>query len=107
MAKLRDHLIVDTDIHTDLNGTHIRDCLPEPWRTRYASRNLGAGHIGYWNPGGVTRADPRLPDGSAIQSTPATLGRHFLDVYGIDYAILNAGTAVGLPDREIAEVGDA
>ncbi len=81
--------IIDTDIHPLLDPQRVVAWLPEPWRRRYASGNTGPGAPGYWNPNGVRRSDAVLPDGSRIESRPETLARHFLDVYGIDYGILN------------------
>ncbi len=81
--------IIDTDIHPLLDPQRVAAWLPEPWRRRYASGNRGPGAPGYWNPNGVRRADAVLPDGSRIDSRPETLARHFLDVYGISYGVLN------------------
>jgi hypothetical protein len=100
----RDHAIVDTDIHPVLSSRRVMDLLPEPWRTRWASGSRGPGHLGYWNPNGVMRSDTGLPDGTRIESSPENLARHFLDVYGIDYGILNGGSQhIGLsPDPDFA-----
>src|SRR5690606_10887535 len=57
------------------------------------------------NPNGVMRPDAVLADGSRIESSPESLGSHFLDTYGIDYAVLNpAGTlSIGLsPEPDYA-----
>jgi len=83
--------VVDTDVHGSLHGRHVAECLPEPWRRRFLSGNHGAGHIGYWNPHGVTRRDVQLADGGYVHDSPENLRRHFLDPSGIDYAILNCG----------------
>lgn len=84
-------LIVDTDIHPAANQDQILSYLPEPWRTRYASGNSGPGHLGYWNPNGVTRPDTLLDDGSRIHASPNTLSKHHFDQYGISYGVFNAG----------------
>ncbi len=97
--------IVDADIHPVVDPKRMLDFLPEPWRTRYASGNRGAGGAGYWNPNGVMRPDAVLPDGRRIESDPRALGEHFLDVYGIEHAILNVGNnlAIGLsPEPDYA-----
>jgi predicted TIM-barrel fold metal-dependent hydrolase len=96
--------IVDTDVHQVLDGRRMPDFLPEPWRTRFAAGSRGPGHLGYWNPNGVMRSDTGLPDGSRIENRPENLARHFLDVYGIDYAILTGGNLhIGLsPDPDYA-----
>ncbi len=83
--------IIDTDIHSGIDNNRILDFLPEPWRTRYADGNRGSQPIGYWNPHGVMRPDAVLEDGSRIEASPYGLARHFLDVYGIEYGILNSG----------------
>jgi uncharacterized protein len=85
----RQYSIIDTDIHPLLDPRHVVDRLPEPWRRRYAGGNAGPGSPGYWNPNGVRRADAVLPDGSRIESRAETLARHFLDVYAIEFGILN------------------
>ncbi|HSH78355.1 MAG TPA: amidohydrolase family protein [Herpetosiphonaceae bacterium] len=83
--------IIDTDIHSGIDNDRILDFLPEPWRTRYADGNRGSQPIGYWNPHGVMRPDAVLEDGSRIEASPRGLAHHFLDVYGIEYGILNSG----------------
>jgi predicted TIM-barrel fold metal-dependent hydrolase len=96
--------VIDTDIHQALDWRRMPDFLPEPWRTRFLSGNWGPGHLGYWNPNGIMRADTVLPDGRRIESDPELLARHFLDVYGIEYGILTGGSLhVGLsPDPDYA-----
>ena len=81
--------IVDTDIHPALDPARVAALLPEPWRTRYRGGNTGPGHVGYWNPVGVRRADAVLADGTDIVASPAALASHFLDTYGIGYGLLN------------------
>lgn len=83
--------IIDTDIHPAPNRQRVLSYLPEPWRTRYASGNDGPGHLGYWNPNGVTRSDTQLPDGTHIYASPEALSRHHMDEYNIAYGILNSG----------------
>jgi predicted TIM-barrel fold metal-dependent hydrolase len=96
--------IIDTDIHGRPDPGRVAARLPEPWRTRFLSGNRGAGYPGYWNPIGVRRSDAVLPDGSEIADSAHALGTHFLDVYGIEYGILNVDDlAVGLsPDADYA-----
>ncbi len=88
--------IIDTDIHPVVDRSAVLARLPEPWRTRYASGNSGPGNLGYWNPNGVMRPDAVTPDGSRIEKSPHTLGRYFLDEYGIEYAVLNPGGTLAL-----------
>src|SRR2546421_5716346 len=99
-----DCAIIDTDIHAVLSPKRVGELLPEPWRTRWASGSRGPGHLGYWNPNGVMRSDTALPDGSRIESTPQNLARHFFDVHGLEYGILNSGSQhIGLsPDPDYA-----
>jgi predicted TIM-barrel fold metal-dependent hydrolase len=100
----KDYAIIDTDIHAVLSARRVQELLPEPWRTRWASGSRGPGHLGYWNPNGVMRSDTALPDGSRIESSPENLGRHFFDVYDLEYGVLNAGNLhMGLsPDPDFA-----
>ncbi len=72
MAQSRS--IIDTDIHSSSSRTALLDFLPEPWRTRYASGEPGPGHLGYWNPNGVMRADAVTPDGQRIETRPDAPG---------------------------------
>jgi predicted TIM-barrel fold metal-dependent hydrolase len=90
----KDYLVVDTDIHPGVLNERMLDFLREPWRTRYASGNRTAGTQGYWNPGGVNRADAILEDGTRIETDPLAMGRHLLDEYAIDYGILNPGNSL-------------
>ncbi|HZP85019.1 MAG TPA: amidohydrolase family protein [Chthonomonadaceae bacterium] len=101
--KTRDFAI-DTDIHAVLDARRVLGFLPEPWRTRYASGSRGPGHLGYWNPNGVMRADTLLPDGSRIENCPENLARRFFDPYHIAYGVLNAGNQhIGLsPEPDYA-----
>ena len=99
------HAIIDTDIHSVTDPKLIEAHLPQPWRNRYSGGNRGPGHLGYWNPNGVMRSDTRLEDGRRIEADPELLGRHFMDVYGIEFGILNPAGAlhVGLsPDPDFA-----
>ncbi len=86
--------IIDTDIHPVPDRQAVLRRLAEPWRTRFASGNRGAGTLGYWNPNGVMRPDTVLPDGSRVEGSPEALARHFFDVYGIEYGVLNPGGAL-------------
>ena len=81
--------VIDTDIHSSYDRQRMLDFLPEPWRTRYASGEMGPGHLGYWNPNGVMRGDAVTPDGERIEQHPRHLARYFFDEYGIEYGILN------------------
>jgi predicted TIM-barrel fold metal-dependent hydrolase len=81
--------LIDTDIHNAIDRARIVEFLPEPWKTRYRSGNTGPGGLGYWNPNGVMRRDAVTDDGRRIESDPRLLARHFLDVHGIEYGILN------------------
>lgn len=83
------YTIVDTDVHSMLSPQRIKEFLPEPWRTRYASGNQGPGTLGIWNPNGVIRSDAVTPDGSRIETNPAYLARYHFDEYHIDYGIIN------------------
>src|SRR5262245_21569851 len=99
------YFTVDTDIHPAPDPKRVMEFLPEPWRTRYASGNRGPGHIGYRNPNGYMRSDTLLPDGTRIEDSPVALAKHFLDVYGIDYGILNPEYSLAMllsPEAEYA-----
>ena len=96
--------IIDADIHNTVDRQRMLEFLPEPWRTRYASGNAGPGHLGYWNPNGVMRADAVTSDGIRVESRPDLLAREFLDPYGIEYGVLNPpGMHLGLsPEPDYA-----
>lgn len=100
------YAVVDADIHPVLDPQRIVEFLPQPWRGRYAGGNRGPGHLGYWNPNGVMRADAVAPDGSRIEHSPQHLARYFLDPNNIAYGILNAvddGMSYGVsPDLDFA-----
>jgi predicted TIM-barrel fold metal-dependent hydrolase len=99
------YFTVDTDIHPAPDPKRVMEFLPEPWRSRYASGNRGPGHIGYWNPNGYMRSDTLLPDGTRIEESPTALAQHFLDVYDIDYGILNPEYSLAIllsPEAEYA-----
>ena len=83
--------VIDTDIHPLLDDKRVKEFLPEPWRSRYATGNRGPGFLGYWNPNGVRRRDAVLEDGTRIESDPKALAAHFFDEYDIEYGILNFG----------------
>ena len=100
-----DYAIIDTDIHSVTDPKLIEARLPQPWRNRYSGGNRGPGHLGYWNPNGVMRSDTQLADGRRIEADPDLLARHFLDVYNIEFGILNPAGAlhIGLsPDPDYA-----
>lgn len=82
-------MIIDTDLHPVPVHTQVAQYLDEPWRSRYLRGDHGAGHPNYYNPNGVMKADAITEDGRRIERAPDTMARHFLDVYTIDYAVLN------------------
>ena len=82
-------MIIDTDLHPVPIHEKVADYLDEPWRSRYLRGDRGAGHPNYHNPNGVMRADSVTEDGRRIEKYPQTMATHFLDVYHIDYAVLN------------------
>lgn len=86
--------LIDADIHCTFDRRRMLDFLPEPWRGRYASGNQGPGQLGYWNPNGVMRSDAVTADGTRIESRPELLSQHFLDVYGIEYGVLNPSSSL-------------
>ena len=88
MVRTR-HPLIDTDIHPILKPDHVAEFLPEPWRRRYASGNLGPGRLGYWNPHDIHRSDAVADDGTRIEGDPKHLGKYFFDAYGIEYGVLN------------------
>lgn len=81
--------LIDTDIHNGIDRKRLLEFLPEPWRTRLKSGSGAPGGLGYWNPNGVLRSDAVTPEGERIEGDPKRLGQYFLDVYGIEYGILN------------------
>ena len=96
--------VIDTDIHARPDPARVAHYLAEPWRRRFLSGNRGPGYPGYWNPNGVRRADAVMPDGSDIADSAHSLASHFLDVYDIEYGLLNVDDlAIGLsPDADYA-----
>ena len=86
--------IIDADVHPALDAERAVDFLQEPWRRRFATGSRGAGHLGYWNPNGVMRADAVTPQGARIEASPESMGRYFLDEYGVEYAVLNPEAAM-------------
>src|SRR5687767_3839503 len=89
MPVPRADTVIDTDIHTIYVPERVASYLPEPWRRRFLSGNRGPGVLGYWNPGGVFRADAVTEEGMQIAARPETLARDYVDVTGIEYGILN------------------
>lgn len=81
--------IIDSDLHPVPDHNRVLDFLNEPWKSRYAKGDHGARHPNYWNPNGVMRADAVTADGQRIEGNPLAMASLFLDVYSIEYAILN------------------
>jgi predicted TIM-barrel fold metal-dependent hydrolase len=81
--------IIDTDIHSSYEPPRLLDFLSDPWKMRYASGEMGPGHIGLWNPNGVMRGDAVTPEGERIERSPKHLAKYFFDEFGIEYGILN------------------
>lgn len=95
--------IIDTDIHTMVIPEQVANYLQEPFRHRYLGGNRGPGVQGYWNPGGVIRADAVTDDGERVASRPELLSKGFFDVEKIEYGLLNAegGIHIGVsPDLD-------
>ncbi len=81
--------VIDTDIHPLFDLKDVPKYLSQPWRRRFEEGSQGPGGLGFWNPHGLRRPDTLAPDGTWIWSTAEHLGRYFLDVYGIEYGIIN------------------
>ena len=82
-------MIIDTDLHPVPIHERVAEYLDEPWRTRYLRGDHGAGHPNLYNPNGVMKSDAVTEDGRRIERSPETMASHFLDVYDIDYAVMN------------------
>ena len=82
-------MIIDTDLHPVPIHERVAEYLDEPWRTRYMRGDHGAGHPNLYNPNGVMKSDAVTEDGRRIERSPETMASHFLDVYDIDYAVMN------------------
>ena len=99
--------VIDTDIHPSYIPERVAEYLPEPWRRRFLGGNRGPGVLGYWNPGGISRADAVTDDGDRIASHPETLARHYLDPNGIEVGILNPEAVIHIassPELDYATV---
>jgi predicted TIM-barrel fold metal-dependent hydrolase len=88
------YLIVDTDIHPGVTNERMADFLKDPWARRLRDGNRASGSLGYWNPGGVNRADAVLENGERIEINPQAMSKHLLDAYDLDYGILNPGNSL-------------
>ena len=82
-------MIIDTDLHPVPIHERVAEYLDEPWRSRYLRGDHGAGHPNLYNPNGVMKSDAVTEDGRRIERSPETMASHFLDVYDIDYAVMN------------------
>ena len=82
-------LIFDSDLHPVPVHQLVAEYLDEPWRSRYLRGDHGAGHPNYFNPNGVMRSDSVTEEGVRIEKSPETMASHYMDVYDIDYAVLN------------------
>src|SRR4051812_46484020 len=86
--------IIDVDIHSQIDAKIIGQRLPQPFRTRWDAGNRGPGHLGYYNPNGVMRADAVLADGRRAEASPAGLAEAYLDPFGVEFGILNEAGAL-------------
>ncbi len=86
--------VVDTDIHPGVVSERMLDFLTDPWARRLRDGNRASGTLGYWNPGGVNRADAVLENGERIEIDPKAMSKYLLDEYKIDYGILNPGNSL-------------
>ncbi|HLU35346.1 MAG TPA: amidohydrolase family protein [Thermomicrobiales bacterium] len=90
--------VIDVDIHPTYNPDRVVEFLPEAWKPRFLAGNRGPGTLGYWNPGGVARADAVTDDGQRIGHDPHLLASHVLDEYNVEFCVLNpeAGIHIGV-----------
>jgi len=85
--------LIDADVHHHTRrGDDIAKHLPRFWRE--VGLNLPGGRP-WGNPHGVNRRDAQPEDGQA-GSDPNFMAEHHLDKFGIDYAVLQPGQALGL-----------
>lgn len=87
--------IIDADVHPLFDTARMADFLLEPFRRRWLAGNTNTGHIGYFNPNGVRRADAVLPDGRRVESDPKVLAVHLLDEYDLEFAVLDTDVSFG------------
>lgn len=81
---------VDCDVHQSVGLGNFREYMPQPFK-RMAESGCAPGHLGLYNPIGVTRPDTIEADGKPAASKPDGLARMLLDPYGIDIALLTGG----------------
>lgn len=96
--------LVDCDIHPGFTGrTSLFDYLPAKWRSyveRHGSRMVGwASHVGW---GGGAREDYVAEEG---ESGLDLLRRQLLDLYKIEYGVLNLGNFLDRRTPELAIAG--
>src|SRR5690606_21756031 len=97
-AGMKRTSVIDVDIHPTYNPERVLEYLPEAWKPRFLAGNRGPGTLGYWNPGGVARADAVTDDGQRIGHDPHLLASHVLDEYSVEFCVLNpeAGIHIGV-----------
>ncbi len=86
--------LIDTDVHHQWRHfDEVARHLPRFWRETGLSMPAGSG---WSNPHGVNRRDAAPDDGGPAGSSVAKLCEHHIDKFGIDYAVLQPGNALGL-----------
>lgn len=84
--------IVDCDVHLDPKfAEDFAEFMPEPYRTRYYSRDLEVAHdnaLFYPPPQNLARLDAIPPSGGPLGTDPEYVELQLLQQTGIDYAVI-------------------
>jgi len=86
--------LIDTDVHHSYpSPAAIQKRLPRFYQE--AGLSMPGGRP-WSNPHGVNRRDAKPPSGRSAGSDPAYLIEHHVEKFGIDYAVLQPGSSLGL-----------
>ncbi|MFC5448555.1 amidohydrolase family protein [Paenibacillus aestuarii] len=88
--------IIDADLHNSLaKMKDLLPYLPKVWHQQWLESGIGV-HGQYYSPVGVLRQDAIPDNGGPPGSDPQFALKHYMDPYGIDFAILTGGGEQGI-----------
>lgn len=98
MKTMTDRLpVIDCDVHnTFRSGRDLIPYLDEPWRSYALTSGMPGAGLPYSSPIGNKRKDANPPSGLPVGSDPEFMLAHYVEPFGVEYAMLCSDSVIGV-----------